>query len=103
MVKQRKLNKLTPIFKSTPYIVIETKGTLIIAKAENSGRVVTRNIAHFRRIPKDAVFPNNTSNESDDEFEHSRHGNFANQNQNKRRYSLRNRQPPCRYHTTFEH
>ena len=59
---------LTPIFEATPYIVIETKGTLIKAKEENSERVVTRNISYFRRIPKDAVFPNNTSDESDDDF-----------------------------------
>ena len=75
LVKQRKLNKLTSIFKATPYIVIETEGTLIKAKEENSNRVVTRNISHFRRIPKDAVFPNNTSDESDDDFEYSRHDN----------------------------
>ena len=29
VVEQRKLNKLTPIFETTPYLVIETKGTLI--------------------------------------------------------------------------
>ena len=48
MVKQRKLNKLTPIFEPTPYIVIETNETLIKAEEENSNRVVTRNISHFR-------------------------------------------------------
>ena len=103
VVKQRKLNKLTPIFEPTPYIVIETNETLIKAKEGNSDRVVTRNISHFRRILKDAVFPNNTFDESDDDFEYSRHDNNANHNQNTRRYPLRNRQPPCRYGTAFEH
>ena len=82
--------------------MIETKGTLIKAKEENSDRE-TRNISHFRRIPKDAVFPNNTSDESNDDFEYSRHDNNANHNQNTRRYSLRYRQPLCRYGTAFEH
>ena len=104
MVKQRKLNKLTPIFEQPPpYIVIETKGTLIKAKEENSNRVVTKNISHFCKIPKDAVFPNNTSDESDNDLEYSRHDNNANHNQNNRRYPLRNRQSPCRYGTAFEH
>ena len=39
------------------------------AKAKNTDCVVTRNIPCFRRIPKDAVFPSSTSEESDDEFE----------------------------------
>ena len=100
MIKQRKLNKLTPIFQPTPYIVIYTKGILIKTKAENSNCIVTRNILHFRRIPKDAVFPYSTS---DDDFEYSRHDNNDNHNQNNRRYTLRIRKPPCQYGTTFEH
>ena len=44
MVNQRKSNKLTPIFEPTPYIVIFTKEILIKAKAENSDRVVARNM-----------------------------------------------------------
>ena len=72
-------------------------------KEENNDRVVTRNILHFCRILKDAVFPNNTSDESDNNFEYSRHDSNANHNQNTRRYPLRNRQPPCRYGTAFEH
>ena len=102
VVEQRKLNKLTPIFETTPYLVIETKGTLIKAKEEKSDSVVTRNY-HFFRIPKDAGFPNNTSDESGDEFEYSRHDNNANHSKNNRCYPLTNRQPPCRYGTAFEH
>ena len=56
MIKQRKLNEITPIFEPTPYRVIDTKGSLIKPKAENSDHEVTRIVSHFRRIPKDAVF-----------------------------------------------
>ena len=52
-----------------PYTGIYIKGTLVKAKAKNTDCVVTRNIPCFRRIPKDAVFPSSTSEESDDEFE----------------------------------
>ena len=57
MIKQRKSNKLTPIFEPAPYIVIYSKGTLIKAKAKNSNLVVTRSISHFCGILKDADFP----------------------------------------------
>ena len=57
MIKQRKSNKLTPIFEPTSYIVIYTEGTLIKAKAKNSNLVVTRNLSHFCRILKDTDFP----------------------------------------------
>ena len=49
--------------------MIETKETLPKAKEGNSDCVVTRSISHFRRIPKHNVFPNNTSHESDNDFE----------------------------------
>ena len=70
MIKQRKLNKLTPIFELTPYIVASTKRTLIKAKGGNRDHVVTRNISDFRRVLKDAVFPNSTSHGSYDDFEY---------------------------------
>ena len=60
------------------------------AKSENSDCVVTRNISHFGRIPKDPVFPNSTSDESDDDFEYSRHNNNDNHNHNNRHYPLCN-------------
>ena len=66
--------------------MIQTKETLIKAKEENSDRVVTRNISYFCRILKDSVFPNNTSDESDNDFKYSRYDNNANHNQNNRCY-----------------
>ena len=102
-VNQRKLNKLAPIIEPTPYIVIFTKEILIKAKAENSDRVVARNIWHFRRSSKDVVFPNSTSDESENDFEYSRHSNTDNYNHSNRYYPLHDRQTPCRYGTVFEH
>ena len=66
--------------------MIQTKKTLIKTKAKNSDCVVARNIKQFRRIRKDAVFINNTSDESDNNFECTRHKNLDNQNQNNRHY-----------------
>ena len=83
--------------------MIDTKETLIKTKKENSDHVVTKDISGFRRILKDAVFPNNTADESDDDFGHSTHDNNADHNQNTRRYPLRSRQSPCLYGTAFEH
>ena len=68
MVKQKKINKLYSSCRLVG-IVIETKETLLKAKEGHSDCVVTRSISHFRRIQKDNVFPNNTSHESDNDFE----------------------------------
>ena len=81
--------------------MIYTKWALIKAKAENSDRLVVRNISQFLRISKDAVFPNSTSDESDGDFEYSRHDINDNHDPNNRIYLLRNRQPPCQYGTAF--
>ena len=102
MIKQRKLNKRTPTLEPTPYIVIFKKGALVKAKAENSDHVVTRNISHFCRILKDAVFPNSTFHESDNDFEYSRHDSNDNYNHNNRHYPLRNSQRSCQYGSVFD-
>lgn len=81
-VKQRKLNKLTPILKPAPYRVIDIKGTLIKAEAKKQR---SRSYKNLRIIPKDAVFPNSTCDKSDDGFEYSRNNNNDNHNQNNRR------------------
>ena len=91
-IKQRKLNKLTSIIDPKLYIVIYTKGILVKAKGENGDRVVTRNIPHFCTIPKDAVFPSSTSDETDNDIEYTRHESNDNHNLNDRCYSSRNRQ-----------
>ena len=77
-LSKKKLSKLTSIFGPKPGFMIEKKWTLIKAKAENRGHLVIRNILDFRKIPKGAASPNSTSDESDDGFEHSRHGTIDN-------------------------
>ena len=77
-LSKKKLSKLTSIFGPKPGFMIEKKWTLIKAKAENRGHLVIRNILDFRKIPKGAASPNSTSDESDDGFEHNRHGTIDN-------------------------
>ena len=62
LVKQQKKNKLTTRFDTNPYIVVERKGTQVIAVNKDQ-RKVKRNISHFKRIPK----PENWDTDSDDD------------------------------------
>ena len=82
--------------------MIYKKGTLIKAKAENRDRVVTRNISYFRRISKDTGFPKSTStsDESDNDFEYTKHYNSDTRSHNNKHYPSHKR--PCRYGTEFE-
>ena len=57
LVKQRKINKLTPKFQPHPYTVTDTNGTMITAESEITGKKITRNISFYKEIPKDAEFP----------------------------------------------
>ena len=50
LVKQRKLNKLTPTFNPQPYTVIQRNGYKITAKREISNHNVKRNISYFKLI-----------------------------------------------------
>ena len=49
LVRQRKVNKLTPYYSPNPYIIEAIKGTMITA--HRNGQKITRNSSHFRRIP----------------------------------------------------
>eukprot|EP00794_Sanderia_malayensis_P000683 gene683-biopygen1108 len=51
LVRQEKKRKLMPKFNEKPYVVIERKGVTIIAENEDKHRI-TRNISHFKKIPK---------------------------------------------------
>ena len=51
LVTQQKKNKLTTRFDTNPYVVVERKGTQVIA-ANKDQRKVKRNVSHFKRIPK---------------------------------------------------
>ena len=87
MIKQR--NLLTPIFETTPCIVMHTKETLMKATAKNSDRIVTRNISHVCRIPK-MLFSQIVHLINQTMTLNTRDGNNANYNHNNRRYPLRN-------------
>lgn len=57
LVKQRKCNKLSSPFNIIPHTVTAIKGTMITAKALNSDRTLTRNVSHFKPLPKSAELP----------------------------------------------
>ena len=46
LVRQRKINKLTPRFKPKPYRITAIKGTMITARRPN--HVITRNCSYFK-------------------------------------------------------
>ena len=57
LVKQQKKNKLSTKFDVVPFIVTDLKGSMITVKALNSDRTLTRNISHFKPLPKTAELP----------------------------------------------
>ncbi|XP_028417604.1 uncharacterized protein K02A2.6-like [Dendronephthya gigantea] len=50
LVRQRKQNKLTTNFDTTPYRVIGTNRSQVTAQSKD-GHKITRNVSHFKRIP----------------------------------------------------
>ena len=68
LVKQPKLNKLTPPFDLDPYFVKCVKGSMVIA--ERSNKRVTRNKEHFILLPIDNKnkldYQNMTNNNEND-------------------------------------
>ena len=67
LVKQRKMNKLTPIFEPHPYRVTEKKGTMVTAQSDITGKSITRNVSHFKRVPEKTEFPMIEEEEDDKE------------------------------------
>ena len=67
LVKQRKLNKLTTSFDIVPYYVTAIKGTMVTAQATANNKVITRNISHFKPLPKTAELPKMREEEEDEE------------------------------------
>ena len=61
---QRKRNKLTSRFSPERFTVINRKGTRIIAK--NKRHIITRNISHFKKVPRFE-----TTREEDDDYSDS--------------------------------
>jgi hypothetical protein len=48
LVKQRKVDKLTPPYNPDPYTVKERRGSMVIA--DRNGHTITRNSSHFRPV-----------------------------------------------------
>ena len=67
LVKQRKMNKLTPIFEPHPYRVTEKKGTMVTAQSDINGKSITRNVSHFKRVPEKTEFQMIEEEEDDKE------------------------------------
>ena len=67
LVKQKRNNKLSSRFNKTPYMVVDRRGTQVIAENNQKHRV-TRNISHFKRIHDAVVHSEESESESEDEI-----------------------------------
>ena len=52
-MQQRKQNKLSPRFSTTPYTVVSRKGTKVIA--ENANHRIVRNASFFKKVPREVL------------------------------------------------
>ena len=52
LVQQKKQNKLSPRFSTTPYTVVSRKGTKVIAKNANHS---VRNASFFKKVPREVL------------------------------------------------
>ena len=50
LVKQKKVNKLTPPFNPVPHIITSIKGTMITAKSTTNSVLITRNLSFFKKL-----------------------------------------------------
>ena len=67
LVRQQKKNKLTTRFDTNPYVVVQRKGTQVIAVNKDQ-RKVKRNISHFKRIPKPEKWGSDNDDDDDDDL-----------------------------------
>ena len=67
LVQQRKQNKLSPRFNTTPYTVVSRKGTKVIA--ENANHRIVRNASIFKKVPREVL---HTDDEEELPFEPQR-------------------------------
>ena len=67
LIRQPKTNKMSTPYNPVPLVVTRVKGTMITAKRSNNS-TVTRNVSHFRRLPKTTVQekPEHVQSEDDD-------------------------------------
>ncbi len=64
LVRQPGTNKLTPNFSETPYTVIKRERSRITAE-NKEGHRITRNISHFKKLPKEHCQLNNDDDDDD--------------------------------------
>ena len=62
LIKQDKQNKLTPRFIEKPLIVVHRNRSRITAKNSDK-RKLTRNLSHFKRIPKPPILDSEADSE----------------------------------------
>ena len=93
IVKQPNRNKLSTRFRSKPYIVIDRRGTGVIAR--NERHTVTRNVSHFKKIPKEH-FGKTSESDSDDDYE-SNVPTRNNTKEEERSYPSRQRKESVKY------
>ena len=67
LVKQKRRNKLTSRFNKTPYVVIQCKGTQVIAENDQKHRV-KRNVSHFKKFENTVDRSEETESELEDEL-----------------------------------
>ena len=67
LVKQKRQNKLTSRFNKTPYVVIQRKGTQVIAENNQKHRV-KRNVSHFKKFENTVDRSEETESELEDEL-----------------------------------
>ena len=58
LVEQPALNKLSSKFRIVPYRVTNINRTMVTAKRINNNNTITRNISHFKQLPKASELPN---------------------------------------------
>ena len=84
LVKQKKLNKLTPPFNPAPYTIIDMKGSMITARSNNTQSTITRNSSFFKKIPNRNRNEFIVDNDSDDhETDYDSHDNETNDDENR--------------------
>ena len=54
-MKQRRLNKASPHFEPVPYTILDVKGSMITARQATDQTEVTRNSAHFKKLPRSTI------------------------------------------------
>lgn len=98
LVKQKKVNKLTPRFDPQAYKITKIKGTMITANRPN--HTITRNCSHFKLFIGSSNFADKRDDDDDGLSEHAGITTPDGDNREKEvdRYPTRNRDRPSYYH-----